>query len=53
MQMKSVLLTVLVLCGADPVEDLRCLNDDERDGALLYPRLQQEAYSALDRRNTA
>jgi cephalosporin-C deacetylase-like acetyl esterase len=53
--MSAVLLSLAVLCGAVPEEDLQCLKP--QPGAppastLLYASLQEQAYAALDRRRT-
>ena len=54
MTMNPIILILLaplyVFCGAAPAEDLTCLKENERAQAVLYARLQQEAYAALDRR---
>lgn len=34
-------------------EDLKCLSDEQRAAAVLYPQLQTAAYAALDRRAEA
>jgi cephalosporin-C deacetylase-like acetyl esterase len=44
------ILMFALACGADPAEDLRCLSEEQAAEAALYPRLQEEAYAALDRR---
>lgn len=51
--MHAALLTLVLVCGAEPADDLNCLSADERAQAQLYPRLQQQAYEALDRRAAA
>jgi len=52
--MKKTTLTLLaaicIFAGEAMAEDLNCLSENERAGAGLYARLQQEAFAALDRR---
>lgn len=40
----------VLLCTADPAEDLTCFTPDEQPAAALYEQLRQQAYDALDRR---
>lgn len=47
----TVILTGLV--ATVQADDLTCLTEAEREAGALYPRLQQEAYAALDRRLAA
>ncbi len=50
----STLFAATCLFGGDTIaEDLTCLTENERAGAALYAHLQQQAYTALDRRAEA
>jgi cephalosporin-C deacetylase-like acetyl esterase len=54
--MRSVLLVIVVFCGAAAGEDLQCLKPKSGEPAastLFYASLQQQAYTALDRRRGA
>ncbi len=52
MRCHAALVLAAVLTGPIVIQadDLNCLSDAQRDNAVLYSRLQQEAYAALDRR---
>lgn len=41
---------LLLLCSAVSAEDLNCLSEAQRGEAVVYERLRQDAYTALDRR---
>ncbi len=52
MYSRCLILLALIpgIASAVDAEDLNCLTESEQESAKLYPRLQQEAYAALDRR---
>ena len=52
MRCHAALVLAAVLTGpiVTQADDLNCLSDAQRDSAVLYSRLQQEAYAALDQR---
>ena len=52
-QISITLFTLTLLNGTVNAEDLTCLKESERAAAGLYAHLQQEAYTALDRRRDA
>ncbi len=49
----SVLLIVFVFAGTGLADEFQCLTAEQRAEAILYVRLQQQAYRALDRRREA
>src|SRR6476659_675267 len=53
--MRSVLFAITILASAAAAEDLQCLKPKPGEPAastLFYSSLQQQAYTALDRRHT-
>ncbi len=52
MRCHAALVLAAVLTGpiVTQADDLNCLSDAQRDSAVLYSRLQQEAYAAMDQR---
>lgn len=51
--MTAALLTLLLVLGAEPPENLDCLTPDERAQGTLSAQLQREADAARDRRTAA
>jgi len=53
--MHRIVAFLLAVFAVAPLaaDELKCLSEQERSGAVLYSQLQQEAYAALDRRTEA
>ncbi|MDA0832702.1 MAG: acetylxylan esterase [Planctomycetota bacterium] len=48
--MSLPIITLLCLFAADPTEDMNCIPEADRSGAVFYDHLRQDAYKALDKR---